>query len=446
MVSVNSSRIACLLWLSLLVGCPNRNTPSPVPSQAAKDKIAAIAGETPGESSSEGQANLADSPQGSDARSVHPIDQVPEGARYREAARAIDRGDMETAEKIRQELTTSSQFKVLAEAVSALMLVKQGKNEEAISIAESISAVPVMQAEAYVIAGEVFHRQNRLLEAIAAFENVLAINADHVRANRWLGAAYYDTGSMRLATKHLRKTSELDASDVNSLLLSAKINQEYEQYEEAVIDYRNVLERELKPELKVFARVKLAECLCVLRKLDEARLALSDCPPAPAVLAARALIAESEGQFEAATKFALDALEVSPHQPVATMVLGRIYVTEKHWSEAEKVLKPFVDANAFDHESRLLLGRALIGAGDKERGQSEVKRATELKDNVLKFANLHLTAMEKPEDANVRFQLGEMAEKLGKPNLARSWYSTALGMDPSLKGAESALARLKPSN
>jgi hypothetical protein len=39
-----------------------------------------------------------------------------------------------------------------------------------------------------------------------------------------------------------------------------------------------------------------------------------------------------------------------------------------------------------------------------------------------------------------------MAEKLGKPGLARSWYATALGMDPNLKGAESALERLKIAN
>ncbi len=93
-----------------------------------------------------------------------------------------------------------------------------------------------------------------------------------------------------------------------------------------------------------------------------------------------------------------------------------------------------------------MLGRALIGAGDKERGQSEVKKATELKDNVLKFANLHLTAMEKPDDAQVRFQLGEMAEKLGKPDFGSQLVLYALGMDPSLKGAESALERLKPAN
>ncbi len=44
---------------------------------------------------------------------------------------------------------------MLAEAIAGLMLVKQGKYDEAIAIAENISAVPVMQAEAYVIAGEV---------------------------------------------------------------------------------------------------------------------------------------------------------------------------------------------------------------------------------------------------------------------------------------------------
>ncbi|MEO8272083.1 MAG: tetratricopeptide repeat protein, partial [Aureliella sp.] len=130
---------------------------------------------------------------------IHPIDAIAEGKRYRLATAALDRGDFETAEAIRKELTNSAQYHSLASAIQALIWIKQGKHAEALKAAEEISAIEIMQAEAYVLAGEIFLRENRLAEATDAFQEALARNSRHARAHRWLGVLYYDTGAMRLA-------------------------------------------------------------------------------------------------------------------------------------------------------------------------------------------------------------------------------------------------------
>ncbi len=408
------------------------------------DVSLASAGDTGGEPSSlaEGTSESAPSAAGSGVFS-HPIDQEPQGMQFREATRALDAGDFEKAEKIRLELKNSTpQFQPLATAIEALMLVKRGQLDQALRMAEDLSTLQVMQADSYVIAGEVFQIQNRLLEATNAFANALELNPEHVRAHLWIGALYYDTGAMRLATTHLRKAAELEPNEINALLLSAKIFQDYEQFNDAILDYRLALERITNEKLALNVKVRLAECLCEIRELEQAHQVLEQAPEVPAVLACRAAIAEANADFAKASELSRKALSVNPANSVAGMVLARIQLTERKWSEAQQVLETLVEASPYDHEPRLLLGRALVGAGDEARGQEEIQRATTLKDNFLKFADLHQEAIRNPEDANLRVELGVLAESLGKNDLARTWYRAALGLEAKHPQALEGLKRL----
>ncbi len=411
-----------------------------VDDEAAKKKIAAIAADSP---STKLSPSLAAQTSGSLSAPGHPIDNVEEGKKFRIAARALDRGDFEAALRIRDELKQSPQYSVLATALDALTLVKQGKLDEAIALAEEVSAVPVMQCDAYVIAGEVFQRQNRLNEAIAAFENALQINPLHVRAHLWLGSIYHDTGAMGLAPIHLRKAAELEPTEVKSLLLSARIFQDYEQYPDAIQDYRKVLDRADSEEMELSVRVKLAECLSELRQLEEATAVLRDCPETPGVLALRATVAEASGDMETAVLNARRALRQSPGNRIASLVLGRILVAERKWGEAVGFLEAATESDPFDHETKLLYGRALVGSGEIESGKASIQKATELKDLFLKFADLHHDATKHPTDAAIRVSLGQLAEKLGKIELAKSWYRAAIGLDPKNQEAAQSMAQLK---
>ena len=428
-----------LLAVCCLCGCGQDPpaTDEQAAARLAREKIAEIA-------AGGGPSDLATAEPTAENSQRHPIDQLAEGAQFRTAVQALDNGDIETAMQIRDELAASQQYHVLATAIDGMLLVTQGKYEQAIAVAEEISAVPVMQAEAYVLAGEVFQRQNRLNEAIGALSSALEINPQHLRANLLIGAVYYDTGAMRLASQHLRRAAELDPSNASALLLSGKIHKEYEQYQEALADYNQALTRITKPELELHTRVEMALCQTELRQLDEARATLADCPTAPAVVAAQALISEAAGNFDLAQSQAQEALDRSPQNRIATLVLGRIYVTQRNWDQAIQLLGGWVEKDAFDHEVRLLYGRALVGAGKTEVGQREIQAATDLKNTFLKFADLHQEAIKRPDDAALRVELGQLAEKLGKMKLARTWYLAAIGLDPANAPAQEALQKLEP--
>ena len=49
----------------------------------------------------------------------------------------------------------------------------------------------------------------------------------------------------------------------------------------------------------------------------------------------------------------------------------------------------------------------------------------------------------RPEDPDVRYRIGTLCERLGKRDLAATWYSAALACDPNHAGAHAALQALK---
>ena len=430
------SVLACRVLVgSVLVctGCRNSESTADQKSTAAKERISEILS-----SSTPAGANSTTP----DLQSANPVDQIPQGKSYRLAVAAVDRGDITEGDRIRVELSTDTQYNVLATAIQALILIKQNNLDEAMRKTEDISKVPVMQGESYVLAGEIFQRQNRLSNAIGAFESGLRLDPNHVRAHRLLGATYYDTGAMRLATEHLRKAAELDPLEVNALLLSERIFQDYEQYEEAIRDCRVLFTRSLNEDAKNFTRVKLAECLLAIRRLDEARGAIQDCPDSPRVASTRAAIEESAGNTDESLRLAQSVLERVPNDRESGLIVGRILVVRRDWLPAILLLKRMTESSPYDHESRLLYGRALVGSGVKDEGEQQIQKATELKNTFLKFADLHQEAIIHPKDAKLRVAIGGMAEQLGKFKLAKQWYSAAIGLDEQNTEAITALERL----
>ncbi len=265
---------------------------------------------------------------------VHPIDQVPEGAIYRRAVTALDAGDVVGALAARRLLENHPRYVVLAEAVDALALVKKKEYDAALRAAENLSKIPALQAESYMIAGEVFHAQGKWQDALGAFHGALKLHPDLMRAHRWLGAIYYDMGAMHLAIEHLRKVAELDATDYRSPRLCGLIQHDYQQYGEAVDSYTRALERSPPEPVATEIRLGLADSLRELRRVEEALATLGACQDSAKVRSAQAACYETSGKLDEALKQALGAVELAPRDPGANHVLGRLYLSARRPADA----------------------------------------------------------------------------------------------------------------
>ncbi len=372
----------------------------------------------------------------------HPLDQVAEGRMYRQAIAAIDEGRLEEADRIRLELKEHPHYSILADAIAGFLLAKAGRSDAAIDVAEAISRVPVMRVESYLLAGQAFHAQGDWGAAIQAFRGAVAEHRDCVRGHRWLGAILYDTGAMWEAVEHLRAVGRLDRRDTRSLRLAGLIHYDYQQYEEAVQDYLRLLKRSLELDLAREVRIELADSFRELRRYAEAMETLVPLDEDAAVLAMQAACYEAAGDLEQALQAAERALALEPRHRQANLVAGRIDHSNRRWDEAIERLRVAVEVDPGSHEPRFLLGRALLQTGELAAGESEIEQATKLRELNLQVAELHLQAIARPGDADLRCQLGQLTEQLGRKKAAATWYRAALGLQSGHTQAAAALKRL----
>jgi tetratricopeptide (TPR) repeat protein len=452
----SARRVVVSFWLiAILGGCggnadssPEYQTATPKAestrdftsdSEPAPADSSVLSDSGDGPSSANPEQSIAPAP-----RQQHPIDQVPEGALYREALVALDAGQPAKAANIRDELKDHPTYGILADAIDAFFLVKQRKYPEALSAAENLSTVTVLRGESAVVAGEAFHGMGRWTNAIACFNNALAEDPSNVRAHQWLGAIYYDTGAMQNAIQHLHSVAALNPADHRALRLAGLIHLEYEKFDDAIKDYEEVLRRDPPKPLEAEVRRELADALRELRRLDEALEVLRVAPPTVGVLACRAECFETNGNVEEALECTATALELDFSDHRTNLVLGRIQLAQAKPEEAVAALARAVAKEPADHEARFLYGRALLLAGQTDKGQQEIEQSTAQKERFLEMAQLHLKAMESPRDVGVRLALAKLAEESGRDRTAITWYQAALGLETENTAALEALARLKP--
>ena len=78
-----------------------------------------------------------------------------------------------------------------------------------------------------------------------------------------------------------------------------------------------------------------------------------------------------------------------------------------------------------------------------EEAERDRARFQGLNRDLAEMSTLNDEADRKPEDPDVRYRIGTLCERLGKRDLAATWYSAALACDPDHAGALAALPALR---
>jgi tetratricopeptide (TPR) repeat protein len=355
----------------------------------------------------------------------------------------VERQDWSAVRRRAAALEQSADHFAQAQLLWAIAEIHDNQLMEAIEDLQTAIEHPQTKPLAYAYAGEAWFK---LRHYVRAEQSLLASHADlpnRADTHRWLAALYYDTGAMGNAMVHLTRTAELAPADPRPHRLIGLINKDFENFEPAVAAYQESLRRDPRQPDRETVLLELADSQVRARQFQDGLKTLAQCRQS-----AHRRVLEAECHFalddkQRAKSVLTDVLAQTPNRPDALVVLGGILLDEGDLPGAVRALTRCLDVVPLDYTARYRLGQAYQRQGNQAEASKHGKIAEDMKRLREEFNDLHHQAIAKPQDAEIRYQLGVTATKLHQPELAHSWFQATLALDPSHKAAASAIQALE---
>ncbi len=229
--------------------------------------------------------------------------------------------------------------------------------------------------------------------------------------------------------------------DPEAYFINGYVDQSLGRLEDAAAVYRKALE--LLPGRTV-ARCELAKVLTQLRQWDEAEAEFQRCvdeaPHDTRILADQATFYLTKGDLARARALLQEVLAMAPDDFFALQLLGRLDVMESRFEEAAGCLLKAARQHPNDKDTRLALGTALQRLGRTAEAKPHLDYAAEANRATAEIVRKSRDAARRPEDVELRFEIGSLMLKYGEPAEATAWLHSVLQLKPDHEGANRALA------
>lgn len=325
--------------------------------------------------------------------------------------------------------------------LSGALKLEQGDLRPALRELQAASAKPSLRATALVFAGQAHYAQQRFRDAELDFMRALQLDPDLADAHRWLAIAYYDIGLMHEAVRHLQRVAELDPLDPRPHRVMAVIHMDHGGNALAVEDFQESLRRNPKQPDKEQMLLELAQTQVWLRRYRDAARTLGNCAESAEVCAMSAECAAGQGDRAAAQRWAERSLALDARQRLGLLVLSRLAFDDRDYRAAANLLSKAVADAPTDYNLRYSLMLALRAAGDDEGAARESESLEELRQLREEFDHLQTVVSQDPYNADLRYRLGELADRLGSEKMAESWFKAAVALNPQHRLAREELRK-----
>jgi len=295
---------------------------------------------------------------------------------------------------------------------------------------------------AFSLSGEAFYQMGNPREAIRILSVAIQADPENVEAHRWTAAACYDIGAMDHALRHLQRVAELAPDDPRPNRLRGLIHKDFERYDLAAVEYREALRRHPDPDRWDEVRVELAECLRREGRFEEALAVLQPCAALPDPDALRAECHLALERPAEASKFVQRALARQPQHRDGLLVHADIALRAGDATQAAEILERAAAVHPHDDLVRYRLAQVYRRLGRDEQAEQQAGVMRELRELGKEFTKLHERAFNDLSDPQLRYEIGVMANRLGRPALARGWFEAALTLDPGHRSSREALSEL----
>ena len=362
---------------------------------------------------------------------------------YQTGLKALEKNDLPAVQLVAQSLESSPAYLSHFLYLTAAIALREGDVKTALERAVAATDNPDLTIEANVLAGEAAYQIGAAGNAKLHWEEALRADPECVTAHRWLGVLYYDVGAMNKAILHLSTVSRLAPTDPRADRLMGLMNRDYERPEMAIPHYQESLRRAPKQRDADEIRLEMTECQIKLREFAEGLKTLEKCADTPRkkILSARCML--NLGSLDEARLIAGSMLSSERSRLDVLQINAEIALADGKLPLAAELLQAATEVDPYNHGIRTQLAQVLGRLGQTEGAKKQTERAEQLQGLWQRFSDLQIEAINRSTDAPVRYEIGSLANQLGKPKLAESWFKAALAIDPALRSAADALSEME---
>lgn len=280
--------------------------------------------------------------------------------------------------------------------------------------------------QSLMVAGESYYRLHRYLEAEVAFRQLTELNPKSELGLRWLVAVYYDLGAYVHAMDISNRLTALRSQDFTPHRMLGMMSRDFERNQQAILHFRRALELGPPQDVRVEIVEELAAALVDEHEYDEA-VALIEESLVQTSGTSHSLARSywALGNPKLAIKHLALAEEDGPMNESVALTRARFALESGEPERAEPILRKIVAADPANIDAYYILGLVLgkRGQNDESRNaHAEHNRLVSLKETLTE---LNVKAIQNPRDGNVRIELADVCEKLGKHDLAQMWHRAA---------------------
>jgi len=333
---------------------------------------------------------------------------------FQNARTALRSGDMEGVRQAIDELQQTPAYALHGRYLQGCLLLRKGRLTEALEEFRQAVHQPELEIDTMVLAGQTLYQMGRAGDAHQAWKQALKLNPAQVNANRWLGVLYYNLGAMEDALTHLEAVSHLAPDDPRPDRLMGLIYKDFERYKEAVDRYQESLRRDANQHDRDQILIELAESQVRISDYTSALAILKNCMHSPKMQTLEAECHFGLSDREEATRLTVEALKTSFEELTLLRLYGRILLGRGDSNKAIEVLSHAASLHPMDYSIQYNLAQAFSHEGNQTLAQQHAQRAEQLKHQWREFTSLHTRAIGEPSNADIRYQLGRMAQQLGR--------------------------------
>jgi tetratricopeptide (TPR) repeat protein len=280
--------------------------------------------------------------------------------------------------------------------ISSLMFSLEAYSEAQIPLQMALDLRPEFDA-VYFLQANLLERQERLNEAVLAYQNLKDHPAFGLQARIRMAFCYQDAGRVKEALQSLEETIQKFPNEEEPLLTKADILRVEKKYEQAIAIYTQALEKLKADPVKQWP-----------------------------LFYARGICYERVNQWKKAETDFLEALRLEPDQPDVLNYLGYSWLVQgQHIVQAKEMIEKAMVARPQDAHIIDSMGWALYHLGEYEEALDYMEQAIDLS----------------PRDPTVNEHLGDIYWRLGDKLQAKYQWERALLFEPEEAGQEAAIKK-----